>query len=116
MSQADSPADWISASNRPLPTYARASADEPIERDTRTALQIARTRVAAARPPSASATTKSDSCALSEARMGRSPRHAGPSSVAEKCSSRVGSWTTPTAGRPSTTRAIETQKNGMPFA
>ena len=28
----------------------------------------------------------------------------------------VGSWTTPTTGRPSTTRAIETQKNGIPFA
>ena len=29
---------------------------------------------------------------------------------------RIGSWMTPTAGTPSTTRPIETQKNGMPLA
>ena len=41
---------------------------------------------------------------------------AGPSAVAANVSPRVGSWTTPTDGRPSTTSPIDTQKNGMPFA
>ena len=41
---------------------------------------------------------------------------AGPSALAAKVSARVGSWTTPTDGCPSTISPIETQKNGMPFA
>ena len=41
---------------------------------------------------------------------------AGPSRVAAKVSSRVGSWMTPSVGRPSTMSPIETQKNGMPLA
>ena len=41
---------------------------------------------------------------------------AGPSAVAAKVTPRVGSWTTPTDGRPSTMSPIYKQKNGMPFA
>ena len=66
-SQADSPPCWMNASNRPLATYARASAAEPIERGMRIALRTFRARVAAARPLSDIEMTKSDSCSLSEA-------------------------------------------------
>ena len=44
----------MNASNRPLATYARASAAEPIERDTRIALRIARARLDDRPPDSAS--------------------------------------------------------------
>ena len=58
-SHADIPPDWRNASNRPFATYASASAAEPVLRDARMALRTARARVATARPPSASETTKS---------------------------------------------------------
>jgi hypothetical protein len=53
---------------------------------------------------------------LSEANTGSPSTVAGPSVVAANVSCRVGSRTTATAGLPPTTSAIETQKNGMPFA
>ena len=68
-SHADIPPDWMNASNRPFATYASASADEPIVRDTRIALRTACARVATARPPSARCTTASLSSSLAEARI-----------------------------------------------
>ena len=120
-SQADMPPDWTNASNRPFATYASASADEPIVRDTRIALRVARARVATARPPSARWTTQSVSVSFSEARIGgESPAirdsHAPPSATALNVSPRIGSWTAPAAGTPSTTSPTETQKNGIPLA
>ena len=56
------------------------------------------------------------SSSFAEAWTSASPSHAGPSATAENVSPRIGSWTAPAAGRPSTTRPIETQKNGIPFA
>ena len=82
----------------------------------RIALRTLRARLAAVRPLSDIEITKSDSFSLSEARTGRPLRVAGPSTVAANVSSRVGSRMTPTAGTPSTTSPIETQKNGMPLA
>ena len=73
-SQADMPPDWTKASNRPFATYARASAEEPIVRDTRIALRTARARVATARPPSARWTTQSVSASFSEAWIAAIPR------------------------------------------
>ncbi len=69
-SQADRPPCWTNASNRPLPTYARASAAEPIERGIRICLRTLRERVAAARPLSAIEITKSDSLSLTDAWIG----------------------------------------------
>ena len=80
------------------------------------ALRTIRARVISAGPESAIETTKSDSSSLSEASIGSPSRVAGPSSVATKVSRRIGSWITPTTGRPASTSAIETQKNGMPLA
>ena len=85
-------------------------------RETRIARRTARARVATARPPRASDTTQSLSSGLSEARIGVSPSRAGPSAVAEKVSPRIGSWTAPAAGRPSTASPTDTQNTGMPFA
>ena len=86
-------------------------------RDTRIALRIARTRVATDRPPSASETTQSLSSSFSDAWIRASrPGRPGPSATAANVSPRIGSWTAPTAGRPSTTSATETQKNGIPLA
>jgi len=51
-----------------------------------------------------------------DARIGRPSRVAGAPVDAAKVSARLGSRMTPTLGRPSTTSAIETQKNGMPLA
>ena len=116
MSQFDMPPCWMKASNRPLATYASASADEPIDREIRISLRTARARVAADRPESAIWITKSDSLSLSDAVIGRSLSVAGPSAVAANSSFRVGSRTTPATGRPSTASPIETQKNGMPLA
>jgi hypothetical protein len=60
--------------------------------------------------------TKSLSAPLSDAWIGCPPSVAGPSPVAANDSPRDGSWTTPITGRPASTSAIETQKNGMPLA
>ena len=49
-SQADSPPCWTNASNRPLATYARARAADPIDREIRIALRMFRARVATDRP------------------------------------------------------------------
>ena len=51
-----------------------------------------------------------------EAWIGRPLSVAGPSTVAANTSFRVGSRMTPTAGKPSTTSPIETQKTGSPLA
>ncbi len=81
-----------------------------------------RARDATDRPDSAIEITKSDNFSLSDAITAwlGVPRvdvsSAWPSAVAANVSDRVGSWTTPTLGRPSTTSPIETQKNGIPFA
>src|SRR4029079_6928846 len=115
-SQFDIPPCWMKASNRPFATYARPSADEPIEREIRICFRIARARLTTARPPSAIWTTKSDSLSLSEAVIGSPLSVAGPSAAAANGSLRVGPRTTPTDGRPSTARPIDTQKNGIPFA
>ena len=70
---------------------------------------MARARVATARPPSARWTTQSFSVSFSEARMAAIPREpasqASPSATALNVSPRIGSWTAPAAGRPSTTSA-----------
>ena len=73
-------------------------------------------RNATDRPLSAIEMTKSESLSLSEAWIAWPWSVAGPSIVAAKVSPRAGSCTTPPAGRPSATSAIETQKNGMPLA
>ena len=75
-----------------------------------------RARVVAARPDNAMEITKSDSFSLSETMTGRPSSVAGPSLVAANDSWRVGSTIAPTAGAPSMTSAIETQKTGMPLA
>ena len=116
MSHAERPPAWMNASNRPLATYASASAAEPMLRDTRIALRVARTRPATPRPDSASEATRSSSRSLSDTTTARPSSVAGPPAAAAKVSSRIGSWMTPTAGRPSTSSATETQKNGIPFA
>ena len=67
MSHVDSPPCWMNASNRPLPTYASASAAEPIEREMRMARRTARDRLTAARPLSAIEMTKSETLSLSDA-------------------------------------------------
>src|SRR3954447_6946992 len=97
-------------------------AADPIERGIRIALRTFRFLVAADRPDNAIDTTKSDSLSLSDASIAKlsvpsvDVCMAGPPAVAAKVSARVGSCTTPTYGRPSTTRPIDTQKNGMPLA
>ena len=83
-SQADRPPCWMNASNRPLATYARASAAEPIVRGMRIALRTLRARVATARPLSDIEMTKSVSLSLSDAVTAwldepRSSSVAGPS-------------------------------------
>ena len=65
-SQADKPPCWMKASNRPLATYASASAAEPIEREMRIDLRTLRARLVAARPLSDIEITKSDSFSLSD--------------------------------------------------
>jgi hypothetical protein len=112
----------MKASNRPFAMYASANAADPIDREMRIAFLTLRARVTTDRPDRAIEITKSDSLSLSDAVtawLGR-PRgdvsSAGPSAVAAKVSDRVGSCTTPTLGRPSTTSPIDTQKNGIPFA
>ena len=51
------------------------------------------------------------------AAMPREPAsHAPPSATALNVSPRIGSWTAPAAGIPSTTSPTETQKNGIPLA
>ena len=77
-SQADSPPCWMKASNRPLATYASASAAEPIDREIRIWLRTSRARDVAARPDSAIEITKSDSLSLSEVAIGRPSSSAGP--------------------------------------
>jgi hypothetical protein len=88
----------------------------PIERETRITLRTDRARVATDRPASAIETTKSDSLSFSDGTRAWPFRVARPPWNAANVSFRVGSWTTPTTGRPASTRAIETQKNGMPLA
>jgi hypothetical protein len=115
-SQVDIPDSWTNASNRPLPTYARASDAEPIERAARTSFEIARARLATDRPASESEMMASDSFSLVEAWTARPLSVAGPSAVAANVSPRVGSRTAPATGRPSTTKPIDTQNTGRPLA
>src|SRR4029078_8776454 len=122
MSHGDSPPCWMKASKRPFPTYDSAMAAEPIDRGIRMALRTFRFRVAADRPDSAIETTKSESVSLSDHSIAKLSvpsvdiSIAGPPAVAANVSPRVGSCTTPTYGRPATTKPIDTQKHGMPLA
>ncbi len=85
-------------------------------RVTRTALRTAWAREVTARPARASWTTKSSRRSFDDAVTTRSPSIAGPSAVAQNVSPRIGSWTAPAAGRPSTTRPTDTQNSGSPLA
>jgi hypothetical protein len=87
-----------------------------MDRGMRMALRMLRAREVAVRPLRAIEMTKSESLSLSDAWIRCPPRVAGPSAAAANDSSRVGSRTTPTTGRPSATSPIDTQKNGMPLA
>ena len=88
----------------------------------RIAFRTFRVRVATPRPLRPIETTKSDMRSLEDIVMAwlacpsDPDSSAGPSEVAAKVSSRVGSWMTPTDGRPSTMSPMATQKNGMPLA
>ena len=121
-SHADNPPCWMKASKRPLPTYASARAAEPIEREMRIARRTARDRLAAALPAERQRDDEVGDLVLVRRRDGVARRPERPSehgravSGRREVSPRVGSWITPTDGRPSTTSAIDTQKNGMPFA
>src|SRR5829696_4073594 len=64
MSHDDSPPCWTKASKRPLPTYASASAAEPIDLETRISFRIVRARPRFWAPESEIDTTKSDSRSL----------------------------------------------------
>ena len=117
MSHADRPPCWMKASKRPFATYdsERGRAHRAGDADRLAYVPVARPR----RPATQRHRHHEVGQLLFVRRLDREASvpsvdmsMAGPSAVAANVSARVGSWTTPTVGRPSTTSPIDTQKNG----